>query len=141
MSEDCLFCRLTRAPDEYRANHVYADERVVAWPVLHPVNPGHLIVVPREHVRNAYNLPPDLAGHMVAVAARLGQVAAREFGFESTSLLLNNEAPAQSVFHAHLHAIPRSVGDALYTHEPQASPEALADHAARLRAALARIEE
>lgn len=76
MPQRCLFCRL--ASQEGAANRVFEDDRVVAFPVLHPENAGHLVVVPKAHVRNAYDLEPDLAERMLSVGARLGALVVRE---------------------------------------------------------------
>ncbi|MBI3909561.1 MAG: HIT family protein [Armatimonadetes bacterium] len=136
MPQRCLFCRL--ADQEGAANRVYEDEHVVAFPALHPLNPGHLVLIPRAHIRNAYALNKDLAGHMIAVGARLAALVAREFGYPGTSLAINNEAPGQRIFHAHLHIIPRRPGDRLdLSSPPEADRNELAEVARRLRQALA----
>ena len=131
----CIFCRLAEREREFFA---YQDERVVVFPVLHPRAAGHLVVAPREHYRNASDLPEDLAGHVMAVGARMGQLLRRELGCTGILLAMNNEPPGQVVFHAHLHVIPRREGDFLDGEKPpEADRSELRALAARLRAALA----
>ena len=108
MSEECMACRT--AAGVYEAEEVYRDDRVVAVVAQHAINPGHLVVVPVEHVRNALTMEEDLLAHMMVVAGRLTKRLRAVLNC-GVMLVLNNEAPCQTLFHAHLHVIPRYPGD------------------------------
>lgn len=131
----CLACRTARG--EFAAEEVYRDERVVAVVALHAVNRGHLVVVTREHVRNALTMEPELLCHMTLVARTLAIRLREALPCAGVMLVFNNEAPCQTLFHAHLHVIPREFGDemdARFGHE--VSAEQRVEVAARLRPAL-----
>lgn len=106
---DCLGCRTARG--DFAAEEVYRDERVVAVVALHAINPGHLVVVTNEHVRNALTMDADLLCHMMLVARTLGCRVREALGSSGVMLVFNNEAPCQTLFHAHLHVVPREHGD------------------------------
>jgi histidine triad (HIT) family protein len=108
----CAFCEIIagRAP----ANMVYEDQRTVAFLDIHPANPGHTLVVPRHHVENVYALS-DEDGAAIMATARDVAVAIRE-ALEPDGLNLfqtNGQAAFQSVFHFHMHLIPRWWNDGL----------------------------
>ncbi|MEO8539947.1 MAG: HIT family protein [bacterium] len=109
--DDCVFCRILRADTE--ASIVYEDEISAAFMDIQPVNPGHLLVVPREHFTDFAHTPAPLAAHLMTVAQRLAlavRVAAPRC--EGVNLLVaDGEAAGQEVFHLHLHVIPRFAGD------------------------------
>ncbi len=103
---ECDFCRIIagRAP----ANVVYEDERTLAFLDIRPANPGHTLVVPKQHVENVYGLS-DADGAAVMLAARDVAVAIQA-ALQPDGLNLfqtNGRAAFQSVFHFHMHLIPR----------------------------------
>lgn len=110
MSE-CLFCKINAG--EMPASFVYQDEVVTAFLDIQPVNPGHLLVVPRTHAESMSCLSATTAKHMMEVAQRLMDVL-RETSIpcEGVNLLLaDGEAAGQEVDHVHLHVIPRFNND------------------------------
>jgi len=77
-----------------------------------PLNPGHVLVVPRRHIRDVYTLPDELAGAVLTVASRVARAAKRAFSADGITLRQHNDtAGGQEVFHFHLHVIPRFTGD------------------------------
>lgn len=109
---DCLFCKI--AGGQIPAAKLHEDERCVAIRDIEPKAPTHILVLPREHFSGASEVTPQreaLAGHLVAVAARL---AAKE-GLEPDGyrLVINSGAHAgQTVFHLHLHLLGgRTLGE------------------------------
>ncbi len=109
----CVFCEILagRAP----ASVVLRDERCTAFLDLHPVAPGHLLVVPNVHAGRLSDLPPGTAARVLEVAAAL-LAAERALGLaaEGGNLLLNDGAAAnQHVPHVHVHVVPRRSGDSL----------------------------
>lgn len=101
--EDCLFCKIVRR--EIPAKVIYEDEACLAFEDIHPQAPVHVLVIPRKHLASLAEMTPEdeiLAGHLLAVAARL----ARERGLESKGYraVVNHGAwGGQTVFHLHVH--------------------------------------
>ncbi len=140
--EDCIFCQIIagQAP----AAVVYRDEQVISFMSLHQFNRGHTLVVPLQHVKNIYELPDELAGPLLSTAARIARAIKREFQADGMMLWQFNEPAAhQTVFHLHIHVIPRYTGDAWTPHNPPLPPPSdittLEALATRLRAGL--VEE
>ncbi|MFD0337286.1 HIT family protein [Streptomyces sp. NPDC127117] len=108
---ECIFCAIVRGRAD--ASIVHEDESVIAFMDLRPVNPGHLLVVPKTHAVGLEDLPEDDGVQVWKVAHRLGR-ALRRSGLrcEGVNLLLaDGQAAFQEVFHVHLHVIPRFIGD------------------------------
>jgi diadenosine tetraphosphate (Ap4A) HIT family hydrolase len=140
---NCIFCRIIAGQAE--ASLVYQDALVCAFLDAHPVAEGHLLVVPVRHASGLQDLDEDSAGQMMILGRRLG-AALRRSGVpcEGVNLLLADGAAAgQSVFHCHLHVIPRSAGDGFGFRRPlgvgrsPSRPE-MNTLAGRLRASLER---
>lgn len=108
-TDHCLACRT--AAGESAADEVYRDDQVVVVVSRHAVNPGHLVVVSLEHVRNALTMDDALFVHMHRVARELALLLRRAMPEAGIMLAFNNEPPCQTVFHAHLHVVPRYAGD------------------------------
>jgi len=109
---DCVFCAIVAR--EAEASIVYEDEAAVAFMDLQPVNPGHVLVVPKEHVPRIAELDAELGAHVFKVAMRLERaVRASGVRCEGTNMFVaDGEAAFQDVFHFHLHVFPRFEGDA-----------------------------
>jgi histidine triad (HIT) family protein len=110
--DNCIFCQIIagKAP----ASVVYRDEQIIAFMSLQQVNEGHTLVVPIRHLKNIYELTDDLAGPLLSTAARVARVLKREFNADGMMLWQFNElAGNQSVFHLHIHVIPRFYNDRL----------------------------
>jgi histidine triad (HIT) family protein len=109
--ESCVFCRIVKgvAP----ADVVYSDDNVLAFMDIQPVNPGHVLIIPKAHAAGLSNLDEETGGHMFKVAMRVAD-GIRKSGVrcEGVNLLLSDgEAAFQEIFHVHLHVIPRFKGD------------------------------
>jgi diadenosine tetraphosphate (Ap4A) HIT family hydrolase len=140
---NCIFCRIVAGQAE--ASLVYQDAWVCAFLDSHPVAEGHLLVVPVRHASGLEDLDEDAAGQMMIIGRRMG-AALRRCGVpcEGVNLLLADGAAAgQTVFHCHLHVIPRSTGDGFGFRRPlgvgrSASRPEMNALAERIRAALGR---
>ncbi len=133
--DGCMACRT--AAGEFADDEVYRDDRVVVVAAQTAINPGHLVVVTLDHVRNALTMDEDLYLHMNRVARVMALRMREALPAESIMFCFNNEHPCQTVFHAHLHVAPRTVGDDLdgvFGVKPSAEERAAV--ASRLRAAL-----
>jgi histidine triad (HIT) family protein len=112
--EKCVFCEI--AAGRLPASIVYEDNMVLAIMDLHPVNPGHVMVIPRRHFETLNDMDETTGMHLFQIAMRVEQALRNVEGIrcEGTNLLQNNGRVAgQDVFHSHLHIIPRFAGDAM----------------------------
>ena len=108
---DCIFCGIVSGLSE--ASIVFRDDLVTVFMDIHPVNPGHLLVVPNEHASGINDVHEDACARMFIVGRRMAR-ALRQSGLrcEGVNLLLADGAAAgQDVFHSHLHVIPRFQGN------------------------------
>ncbi|WP_026918832.1 HIT family protein [Gordonia shandongensis] len=110
MSE-CIFCAIVAGTSP--AHVVYADDDVVAFLDRSPVTRGHTLVVPRRHSSRLADLDPEVGGRMFAAGARIaGAMSSPGFGADGVNLAMNDgRAAFQTVFHSHLHVVPRRTGD------------------------------
>jgi histidine triad (HIT) family protein len=135
---DCPFCRIVRG--ELPSSIVHDDADVLAFMDIHPVNPGHVLVIPKQHFASLADLPEAVGSRMFAVAQRLA-AAVRRSGVRCQGVnlhLADGEAAGQDVFHCHLHVRPRFAGDGVRTVAELGSPtrDELDGIARRVRAAL-----
>jgi diadenosine tetraphosphate (Ap4A) HIT family hydrolase len=108
---DCVFCRIVAGDVE--SSRVHEEARVVAFMDIQPVNPGHVLVVPREHAASLAELDDRDAAAMMAAARRVAG-ALRRSGLRCDGVnlwLADGDAAGQDVFHVHLHVVPRFEGD------------------------------
>lgn len=111
MSRGCVFCAI--AAGDAARSVVHEDDLVIACMDIHPVNPGHLLVLPKHHVAWLGDLPLDTGRHMMEVGMRLNAaIRASPLRAAGTNLFLaDGEAAGQEILHTHLHVIPRFPGD------------------------------
>ena len=109
----CVFCQIVAGSRE--ATFVWQDELCVAFGSLYPIQPGHVLLVPRRHVVNLYDLPPDVGAHLLPTASRIGKTLKSVLQADGLTLVQNNDkAAGQTVFHFHLHLIPRREGHEIF---------------------------
>jgi histidine triad (HIT) family protein len=111
-----VFCDIIRGDSP--ASVVYADDLAVAFMDIQPVNPGHLLVVPRVHATYLVDLDEAVGGHLFQVGMRLAQAVRHvHVRCEGVDLFLaDGEAAGQEILHVHLHIIPRFAGDGFGFH-------------------------
>lgn len=134
---DCLFCKIIAGT--LPSSKVYEDDKVYAFMNLQQKNPGHTLIVPKDHHRNIYDISEDTAAEIARVAVRIAKAIKIAFQPDGMNTLQNSEPAAmQSVFHYHLHLIPRYNGDDLFAifRAPAASPAELNANAEKIKAAL-----
>jgi len=106
----CIFCDLIQGAAE--VSICYEDAEAIAFMDIQPVNPGHVLVVPRHHYEGLHDLPRDLGMHLLEVAMRLASVVKTATECPGMNMVVNSGAAAgQDVFHYHVHLIPRREGD------------------------------
>jgi histidine triad (HIT) family protein len=109
---DCIFCRIVAGVSECK--EVYHDDATLAFMDIHPVNDGHCLVIPRRHFQKVFEMPPDAFGRVAATVVRVARAVNEVLQPAGISLVqANGEAAGQSVFHVHLHVLPRRTGDNL----------------------------
>ena len=118
-SSDCIFCQILAGDAE--VSWIARENGVAAFMDLHPVNPGHALVVPEAHSVGLADLDPNDGREVMALGQRVA-AAIRASGLPSDGInliLADGVAAGQEVFHAHLHVIPRVQGDAFgFRHAP-----------------------
>ena len=134
MAEDCIFCKIVAG--EMPAEIVQEDEHTLAFMDINPWTRGHALVIPRTHSRNLYEVGDDDLGRTMAAAKRLAERMRERLDTDGVNLLNACEPAAwQTVFHFHVHVIPRYEDDPLQvpTRPREAEQEQLAEVAAELR--------
>ncbi len=136
-SSTCIFCAIVagRAP----ARVVDETETTLAFLDIFPITRGHALVIPKRHFQDLRDLPADDLATTAAVAQRVAGVAFRDLGADGVNLFQSNGALAfQTVFHFHIHVLPRYRGDGFsiaFGRNP-GDPAALDEDLARYRAGL-----
>lgn len=108
---DCVFCDIVKGSAP--SSTVYTDEQVVAFMDIQPVNPGHVLIIPKIHAAQLSELDEETGGHMFKIAMRIAE-ALRKSAIKCEGInffLADGEAASQDIFHVHLHVIPRFRGD------------------------------
>ena len=104
--EDCIFCKL--ANGVFETNTLYEDEQFRVIFDASPATVGHVLIIPKEHYANVFEIPEDLAGKAYILAKKVAAVLKEVTGCNGVNILQNNgEAAGQTVFHFHMHVIPR----------------------------------
>lgn len=113
MSDTCIFCAI--ASGAAPARIVFEDERTIAFMDLFPLTRGHSLVIPRAHCDSLLDCDPDDAAAVMRTAQRVAQAAMAAYSPDGLNLLQTNGAAAlQTVFHLHIHVLPRYVGDGFH---------------------------
>ncbi len=108
--EDCIFCKI--ANGEIPSSTIYEDEDFRVFLDLNPATRGHALLVPKEHFDNLFELEDKLCEKAVVLAKKLASRMKQVLGCDGFNLVQNNgEAAGQTVFHFHLHLIPRYESD------------------------------
>jgi len=138
MSE-CVFCRIVAG--QIPSTRVYEDEHALAFMDIGQVNPGHVLVAVKKHAENLYALEEAEAAAVARASVRVARAIRDAFAPPGLSVYQANGNPAgQTVFHYHLHLLPRHDGDGMELTWPVKNPprEKLEDYAARIRERLLR---
>ncbi len=110
--DDCIFCSI--AAGEGLAEIVQEDEHTVAFMDISPWTRGHALVIPRRHAKNLYEIEDEDLGHVMVAAKRLAERMRDRLHCDGINLLNSTDPAAwQTVFHFHVHVIPRYEDDPL----------------------------
>ena len=109
---DCIFCAIVEGA--IPATIVYEEDQILAFMDINPANSGHLLVIPKRHYRNIFDINVEMAGKIMQVGAQLARAIKTALNPDGLNLLQSSESAAfQTVFHFHLHLIPRWEDDSL----------------------------
>lgn len=107
---DCVFCNI--ANGIWNSATVYEDEDFRAVLDIAPVAKGHVLILPKKHMANLYEIDDNVAAKALKLASRIACAQKKALKCDGVNLLQNNEEAAwQSVFHLHIHLIPRYKDD------------------------------
>lgn len=107
---DCLFCKIIAS--EIPSEKIYEDERVYAFLDINPVNPGHILIVPKVHSQNLYDTDDEALSSIIIIAKKIAIAAKQALKADGINIEINNEpAAGQVIFHMHIHVIPRLKDD------------------------------
>ena len=107
---DCLFCKIARGA--MPSATILETEDAIAFLDIHPVNLGHVLLVPKAHHATIADLPEPLAAHAASLLPRLCRAIQAATGADGLNVIINNgRAAGQTVDHGHWHIIPRFHGD------------------------------
>ena len=107
---DCLFCKIVAG--QIPCAKIYEDDEMIAFLDIKPINPGHILIVPKAHHQDLLDTPPDLIASMMRFVPTLGKAMLQATGAEGFNLGVNTgKAAGQVVFHTHVHLMPRKIGD------------------------------
>lgn len=133
----CIFCKIIAG--EIPSTRIYEDATTIAFMDINPGTRGHALVIPKAHAVDIHDVPADLLADMARTAQRVAQAAKAQLGCAGVNLVQSSGAAAfQSVFHIHIHVIPRYDGDGVrlpWTPTP-GNKEDIAKTADKLRASL-----
>jgi histidine triad (HIT) family protein len=131
---DCIFCSIVAG--DAPATIVDEDEHTVAFMDIHPWTPGHALVIPREHHKNLYEIDEETLCQVMTAAKRLSLKVRDALNADGVNLLNSTERAAwQTVFHFHVHVIPRYEDDPLElpVRPEEGDPDEIKEIAEKLR--------
>ena len=134
---DCIFCKLVEG--KIPSTRVYEDEHALAFMDLGQVNPGHVLVAVKKHAATVFELEEAQAEAIARAIVRISRALKDAFAPEGLSVYqANGKAAGQTVFHYHVHLLPRHAGDGMELVWPVKNPprEKLENYAAKIRAKL-----
>ena len=106
MVSDCIFCKIVAG--EIPASKVYEDDHFLAFLDISQVTPGHTLVIPKKHARNLLEMTPDETADLFNIVSRVTKKVESATQPQGMNIISNMEEIAgQSVFHTHVHILPR----------------------------------
>lgn len=110
IDNNCIFCKI--ANGEIPSKTLYEDDEFRVILDLGPATKGHALILPKSHYKNLYELPEETAGKVMKLAKKMATNMTEKLGCDGFNLVQNNnEVAGQTVFHFHMHLIPRYEND------------------------------
>jgi histidine triad (HIT) family protein len=131
-----VFAKILRG--EIPAFRVYEDQRTLAILDVMPQADGHTLILPKAPAENIFDLEPEIAAAVIHTGQKVARAVSRAFDADGVTLMqFNGPAAGQTVFHFHLHVLPRHAGQPLRSHaRGMADAALLEEHARRIREAI-----
>ena len=107
--ENCIFCKIIN--QEIPSYKIYEDDHVYAFLDITQVTKGHTLVIPKQHHATIFELPSEIASNLFSVIPTISRMLNDAFSPIGLNIVNNNKEPLQSVFHYHIHLIPRYRND------------------------------
>ena len=122
MKDDCIFCKL--ANGVFPTNYVYEDDDFKVILDAAPAAKGHCLILPKQHADNLFEIEDETAAKIMPLAKKIAYAVKEATGCDGVNILQNNgPAAGQTVFHLHVHVIPRFDNDNMGIGWTQNSPE------------------
>lgn len=110
--ENCIFCKIVKG--ELEAKKVHENESALAFIPKDQVSKGHTLVIPKEHYESIFDIPEELLEKVMSISQELSQKYKMELGATGVNILhASGKDAQQSVFHFHIHVVPRYPNDGL----------------------------
>lgn len=104
--DNCIFCKL--ANGDIPTNSIYEDDDFNVILDASPATKGHALILPKEHYKDVYSIDPELLGKAAVLAQKIIKIEKEKLGCQGYNIVQNNgEVAGQTVFHFHMHLIPR----------------------------------
>lgn len=110
-SMDCIFCKIING--EIPSYKIYENEHVLAFLDITQGTKGHTLIIPKKHIKNVYELDEETIINVFKVVPMIANALNKAFSPIGLNIINNNDQPNQSVFHFHLHLIPRYENDGM----------------------------
>jgi len=108
---DCIFCKIIEG--EIPSYKVYEDNNVLAFLDITQGTKGHTLIIPKKHIKNIYELDEKTTKDVFTVVPKIANALKEAFNPIGLNIINNNDKPLQSVFHFHIHLIPRYENDGM----------------------------
>lgn len=110
---DCIFCKIVTG--DIPSKKILENDDCLVFLDIFPASRGHSLVIPKEHYADIHAIPSNLYGEMAQMAKQAADLLQERLGSQGTTIFqMNKEAGWQTVFHAHMHVIPRWENDSLH---------------------------
>jgi len=110
--EDCVFCKIVSGT--FGSAKIWEDDQVLAFLDIKPLTKGHALIIPKQHVKDIFDLDPELLKKIAVTAQRISLAIKKSLQADGIRLSQSNgKAAGQEIFHFHLHVIPRYANDGI----------------------------
>ena len=122
VKDDCIFCKL--ANGVFPTNKIYEDDEFTVILDASPANKGHALILPKQHYANLFEIDDEVSAKVLPLAKKIATALKEELGCDGINVVQNNGPSAgQTVFHFHVHVIPRYDNDSFELGWPQGEPD------------------
>ena len=113
MASNCVFCKIIKNKESLK---IYENEKTICLLDINPISKGHCLVIPKEHFRDIFDIDDEYLKNIISVSKKVSTALKQKLGATGVNILhASGESAQQSVFHFHLHLIPRYKDDGLDT--------------------------